>query len=410
MNSVPRLAALFIPVCIAMSAHADRYYTWIDENGEVRHTLISEPAQPEKTTKNEDNDSEPLSPPLQVEERQRQATPDATEPGGLVSSEYSSDSGADRETREELSGSGQEELGIVESKSLVNAGDNKPKQETPLSGSANSKGNAVVPKGASPHIRRFEGEDYVDAENLEAQGVAPAKPQRFYTVIDSDGSFRNIPYPEDAQITTQSQVQPVLPESFQIVAKEQVLEGVNPKMQADSYAVELFGLDSKKREIDIVADHCCEALKTFDRVEFDLSEGNLLEINERDYSYQFGLGASLLRILSLPDMEEELTFGIRTYAGPKVFYPSVLVLDEEFKPQRLIQDIVYVYEPENWFRYGYLEGFFKVDLARSRYLVIFTTKDDERKRTVVEGIEDRPIVMNHAGMGIVHVSRAGVAE
>ncbi|OZG71280.1 hypothetical protein BTA51_21785 [Hahella sp. CCB-MM4] len=420
MKIVARLTFLLISASFAICAYADRYYTWIDENGEVRHTLISEPDKKREPVTRKTEPTAKVEPATVQEhaaeldnsssktlQKNSDALNSPTEPGSEANH---SEVSAETVSVPEVSKGNDEAENDVGKAKIADHDVAKNEGEGRVNSSATSQPEGSTPSSVAHSVRRFEGEDYVDAEDLAAGGFAPAKPQRFYTVIDSDGSYRNIPYPEDAEISAEPNLQPVLPESFQVVANEQLLEGVTPGMKADSYAVELFGLESDRREIDIVADHCCEALKTFDRVELDLSEGNLLEINEKDYSHQFGLGSSLVRIITLPETEEELTLGIRTYAGPKVFYPSVLVLDSEFKPQRLIQDIVYVYEPENWFRYGYLEGYFKVSPTSSRYLVIFTTKEDERKRTVVEGIEDKPIILNHAGMGIVHLSKAGTAE
>ncbi|WP_020409399.1 MalM family protein [Hahella ganghwensis] len=417
MNRLFRLTLALMLILAIPLAQADRYYTWVDENGEVRHTLISDPAS-EKTVPEKHRDK--ASEKKEVEVKQVEST----DRDKLITADTDQvlldrDSELEK-NRKELPGTDQESAAANNAgpaNEALDSGDNAVRSENEAeriasgladSTSAQDTSSSEVTtevKGFSS-VRRFEGEEYVDAEELEANGFRPAKQQRFYTVIDSDGRFRNIPYPEDAELSTQAQLQPVKPENFQVVAKEQSFINRVPE-QADSYATKLLGLESSSREIDVLLDHCCESLETYDRVELDLEEGNLLEINEKDYSHQFGVGSSLLRILELPVVEGELTLELRTYANPRVFYPSVLVLDENFSPQRLLQDIVYVYEPENWFRYGYLEGYLKVDPTQSRYLVIFTTKLDERKRTVVEGIEEKPIIMEHAGKGIIHVSLAG---
>ena len=459
---------------LSLFCRADRYYTWVDENGEVRHTLIADPVsqEPLKTPAEKSGDQSKVDAPANEpayddpSESKTENKPENTSVNTSVNtSENKTETdeanksealSADEALREDSQSASHNEVN-AESENPLDTADtdtnpdeianqisqaraqesaaSQPDESIPAKASSavpseytdqtKVQGTATVISSKveghdkavdkavdkayqSSAVIEFEGEEYIDAAELERRGFVKPKEQRFYTVIDSDGHYRNIPYPDNAEIDSEATVELIEPQNYRIVAKEQPMADVIGLDNADPQALALLGIRPEDQsEIAILARHCCEDLKTYEHVELDQGDGNLLEVNEKDYAHEFGIGHSLLRIVKLPATDEVQTLRIRTYAGPKVFYPSILVLDEEYQPQRFLQDIVYVYEPENWFRYGYLEGYFKVDSQKSKYLVIFTTKKDERKLTVVEGIEEKPIVLHHDNQGILHLSQIG---
>ncbi len=397
MKAVYSLAIFLCWVLASSVSHGARYYTWVDENGEVRHTLVSDPedaaTEKKQPVKNPTMESEITDTSHSGEQQQTELKDRQQGSSGGVSDEVVVDN------TETVS----QEVG---KQNQIDGANKEPDVE--VSPVGHDSADKTEPRSST--VIEFDGEEYIDAAELERQGFVKPKEQRFYTVIDSDGRYRNIPYPENAEISGGASVQLTEPQKFQIVAKEQAFRADNASSHADPEALAMLGIEADdQKELAILSEHCCEELKTFDNVELDMGEGNLLEINEKDYSFDFGIGNSLVRVIKLPESEGIQTLRIRTYAGPKIFYPSVLILNEEYRPQRFLQDLVYVYEPENWFRYGYLEGYFKVDPSKSRFLVIFTTQKDERKRTVVEGIEERAIILNHGRQGILHLSRIEVS-
>jgi hypothetical protein len=76
---------------------------------------------------------------------------------------------------------------------------------------------------------------------------------------------------------------------------------------------------------------------------------------------------------------------LRSFHRKGVLVPSVAFLDDDFKPLRLVTDLVAEYVPESWSRHGYLRSFIPVFPSRGeRWLLIYTTTSDLEGQTVID--------------------------
>ena len=90
---------------------------------------------------------------------------------------------------------------------------------------------------------------------------------------------------------------------------------------------------------------------------------------------------------------------MRSYASNGVFIPSVVFLDSELTPVRLVTDLVSDFEPENWHRRGYLEVRISVSVSqKERWMLIFTRDEDAEGQTVID-TRRGPRKIPHAGVG-----------
>ncbi|MDG9667436.1 MalM family protein [Hahella sp. CR1] len=372
-----KTSALLLSLTLFSSgaALADRYYTWVDENGQVRHTLI--------------RDGQPAPSP----QAPQQTQPEASQP-----------------TAEQSPASAEAAVPLVEPE--INAEATTPNQtlEVPATNDAQevSKGERSqsappVSQSKSSHREIIDESTYIDAAELEKRGFVRDGDSRFYTWVDTNGVMHTEEYnPADAK--SKAHIQPLQP--AQVVADEQRIEKARLPEGADPFAADLLGLNAPgaEQEIDLIYDRCCENLVNDERVELEFDDGELLEIRKDEQGYNFGVGYSLYRVVEIPEGSANRLLQLRAYAQPDAFYPSVLVLDSDWKPVRFLQDLLYIYEPENWFRYGYLEGFLRVKTKDEKYLVLLTTGADLKKRTVAEGVADKPVVISHSASGILHLA------
>lgn len=106
-------------------------------------------------------------------------------------------------------------------------------------------------------------------------------------------------------------------------------------------------------------------------------------------------------IITLPHVDglEQWVVRLRSYAGKGVFVPSVVFLDSELSPVRLVTDLVSDFEPENWHRRGYLEARIPVFAAKEeRWMLVFTRARDLEGQTVIE-TRRGPLKIPHVSTG-----------
>lgn len=330
MRPMKYLLVAFL-VSVAPLVHADRYYTWVDEQGVVRHTLIPQTAP-----------SKPSS--------------------------------------DQVLGTGKETPELVKK----------------LAGSK--------PAEAEP-VEELDPNDYIDAGELQRRGyVRPGQDARFYTWVDHQGMIHNSPYPpaaEDVAVTAkvEKNLSPFLQvERFQHQAP--VESG-----QVDDFARRLFKLDQPPQgRLGMLRERCCSELSTTEVVEIDLDDGSTIEFDGEREPHPFVTGDSVYQLVRLPASQHEYLLNIRSFVKSEVFYPALLFLNQRFEPHRLVTQALYDFKPENWFRYGYLEGWVKVEPQHEdAYLLVLTLEEDLNRHSLVTR-KKREVAVKHSQKGLLHIS------
>lgn len=76
---------------------------------------------------------------------------------------------------------------------------------------------------------------------------------------------------------------------------------------------------------------------------------------------------------------------VRSFDRKGMFVPSMAFLDSDFQPLRLVTDLVAEYVPETWHQHGYLRSYIPVFPSRGeRWLLMYTTAEDIDDQTVIE--------------------------
>jgi hypothetical protein len=82
---------------------------------------------------------------------------------------------------------------------------------------------------------------------------------------------------------------------------------------------------------------------------------------------------------------DDFVLRLRAFDQKGLFVPSVAFLNDEFEPLRLVTDLVAEFVPESWRQHGYLRSYIPVFPSRGeRWLLIYTTSDDRGAQTVID--------------------------
>lgn len=338
---------------LAPTAHADRYYTWVDEQGELRTTIVSEPK-------------------LRADEKGPATSLDAA-PGDKGQPPRSRDS-ADR-----------------------------PPARPPAEGlSARPLYDPV-----------FNLENFPDAEALEAAGyVREGDPQPFFTWTDATGTVLNSPFNPGKEKKLQREKEEVsLLDTGRATkfseARTSRRAGALPA-EAGPHAATVLGLQGDSPELverfDAV---CCEALRRGDIHQLDIDRGTSVRVDGSSPVFDFPTGRSPYRIVQLPEQGNVVPLTIRSFIDGGVFLPTLVFLDADWRPVRVVTDIEFTYEPESWYRYGYLEASLPVESeAQERWLVVLSKSDDLRGEGLRTSSTDAslPDKVRAAGSGEIELS------
>ncbi len=368
MNSVRSHFFAVLAVLLSAFSHsawADRYLTWVDEEGEIRHTRVSDPETDTKPSDTSEAGSKGEESPV---------TQSSEKLPAIVLEVKASPEPADRE-----------------------AGELEPSRKEEPSGPG------------------FDTSDFIDAAQLERQGFVRDGRQRFYTWIDAEGNVRSEPVGQQQSAEPEPELKLRFSGVKAVVANEQYLNAASRKNaapgKAEAEALSLLGLDQNghPREIERLAEFCCKALEDAEPQGFRWGDDLLVYLEADEDIHNFGLGISPYRLISLPEeMPEETLFVLRTFVGKDMLSPALVTLDEQFQPVRLLTDIVYAYTPGTWRTHAYMEGFFTVKAEDTeRYLVIFSRGLDQRRKTVVDGLSEKPLVIPHSRTGGLYLSFSG---
>ncbi|MDO6823438.1 MalM family protein [Marinobacter sp. 1_MG-2023] len=250
------------------------------------------------------------------------------------------------------------------------------------------------PKGEperSPDSTEFTSANYPDAEELRRKGyVREEDGQPYFTWRDSEGNVRTTYYrpetPKDdkqeGDETPAGNTPATVYRAGDMHLAIETVDGRDP----DAFAI--LGIEeSSKGYLEHFSDTCCQAMDAQDHESWQ--EGREFGIRLTDDSpvHQFLTGASPYQLIALPrgDKFKARILRLRSYASKGVFVPSVVFLDSELNPVRLVTDLVSDFEPENWHRLGYLEARIPVLVSKEeRWMVLFTRRQDLEGQTVIE--------------------------
>lgn len=275
---------------------------------------------------------------------------------------------------------------------LIPSGESPTKAEnpsgSPVTGSTDTQ-PGIAGKSSDPGHEEFNLENYPDGNALAKRGyIRPGDPEPYFTWRDSLGNVRVSYYrPETRKAVEEGEIKPPLKltEASIYQASAAPADASLPE-NADALAAAVLGLDDSEAPFfERWAAVCCGELDRYNHVDWESGREFGVDVTESSSEYEFITGSSHYRLVRLPRGVKDFILRLRSFDQKGVFVPSVAFLDAEFRPLRLVTDLVPEFIPESWHRHGHLISYIPVFPARGeRWLLIYTTSEDIRDQTVIE--------------------------
>ncbi|WP_239985685.1 MalM family protein [Marinobacter salexigens] len=238
----------------------------------------------------------------------------------------------------------------------------------------------------------FTTANYPDAEELRRKGyVRDGDEQPYFTWRDADGTLRTTYYQPDTRTDEEkgATVPAVGATPATVYLAGAVLAESAPVPGHDPDAFAILGI--KETGVDYLtrfSETCCNTLNTEAHERWQEGREFGVRLEESSPEHRFLTGVSPYQLIALPQTDRiggEM-YRVRSYANKGVVVLSVLFLDSELKPLRLVTDMVSDFEPENWHRRGYLETHIPVSNTRKKehWMLLFTRDVDLQGQTVIE--------------------------
>lgn len=234
--------------------------------------------------------------------------------------------------------------------------------------------------------------DYMDADELARRGfVRDGEETPYYTWVDPTGRLVTSTYQPGAvgatgqgsviQYTEGSQFVFNQPQGVGVASESnQVMSSlsVDPLDESGQLVVSepkaLLTVDEKL--MNRLKETCCSQMAEDAFYPLKLDSPIYEKLAELSPSYNFPTGHSYYVPVRLPISQQSYGLKIKSFAKKGLFYPVLLFLDENREPTRYVSDSVVEYHPETWNRYAHLEGRIQIKPAfGERYLLVFTTED-----------------------------------
>jgi hypothetical protein len=244
----------------------------------------------------------------------------------------------------------------------------------------------------TPHSE-FNLQNYPDGDSLAAQGhIRPGDPEPYFTWRDARGNVRVSYYRPDTRTAVEKgDIKPPLELTeasiYQAGDKSADREPGSEDLPqgADAMAAAVLGLDERDAPFFVRwAEACCDTLDRSAYIDWEPGREFGVTLEESSPAFDFITGNSHYRLVRLPETKDFI-LRLRSFDQRGLFVPSVAFLDSEFRPLRLVTDLVAEFVPESWRQHGYLRSYIPVFPSREeRWLLIYTTSEDIEGQTVID--------------------------
>ncbi|WP_303289307.1 MalM family protein [Marinobacter sp. SS5-14b] len=251
----------------------------------------------------------------------------------------------------------------------------------------------------------YNTENYPDGEALARKGfIRPGQRQPYFTWLDAEGNVRVSYYTPNFDSGSNSSADgaplELTPASVYLpsesAAPMEPVEGYDP----DAFAI--LGIEQAPPSgLQQFSAYCCEALSSRSYQEWQ--EGTEFGVGFDDDTprHVFSTGESPFQLIALPSgvFRSGFVMRLRSYDHKGAFIPSLAFLDREFRPVRVVTDMVMAYTPENWRRRGFLEAWVPAFPGQGeRWLLVYTREEDLEGQTVIESAQG-PRAIKHTAAG-----------
>ncbi|MGX5219551.1 MalM family protein [Pseudomonas segetis] len=375
MNALKSLLMTCMLVSTADLSAGSRYLTWVDDQGRVHNTVLSEAFATQQSRANRE---------VLLSDHAR-----LNNPGKTLLRQSTNES--KRRYFTWVDSSGVLQNSFYAGRPLFEAGS-----------------KVVLSTGES-------SSEYIDADVLEGRGYQrEGDDGQYYTWVDEQGRMRNSrlnPSTGSATSINTAAVEYTEGRQIKFAKKPVLLPNLDGRRTA---AMNDLLAGSSQPEAVLYAeliDRCCAQMVEENFTPLSIDEPRFEELNRFSPSFDFPMGRSFYAAIKLPKVKQSYGLRVRSFANKEVVYPSLLFLDAQKRPTRLVSDAVYQLHAETWYRFAFIEGVVKVrPAANESYVLVLTTDEDKGLKTFDNQPFNRPLqkavvddagiqVHSHSGMG-----------
>ena len=137
------------------------------------------------------------------------------------------------------------------------------------------------------------------------------------------------------------------------------------------------------------ANSCCRDYSTLPYATANAGDDKWLPIDENSPIFNFAEGKSYFAAFKLPQNSGDLRITVAAEIGKTLFFPSVVLMDSQFKVTRVIDRSVFSYKEAQLLAGNRIEGIFTVDRTyvgnpnNETYMVIYTPENRLSETTTV---------------------------
>ena len=137
------------------------------------------------------------------------------------------------------------------------------------------------------------------------------------------------------------------------------------------------------------ASSCCRDYSTLPYATANAGDDKWLPIDENSPVFNFSEGKSYFAAFKLPQNSGDLRITIAAEIGKTLFFPSVVLMDSQFKVTRVIDSKVFSYKEAQLLAGNRIEGVFTVDRTyignpnNETYMVIYTPENKLSETTTI---------------------------
>ncbi|MFI8483211.1 MalM family protein [Pseudomonas sp. NPDC078700] len=255
--------------------------------------------------------------------------------------------------------------------------------------------------------------DYIDADVLEGRGYQrEGDDGQYYTWVDEQGRVQNSllsPRISSEASSASGAIEFTEGRQVKFVRKPVLIPNLDGQRNAAMTEL-LVGSKPSGGLYAELTDRCCTQLTDDDFTDLSVDEPRFEELNRFSPSFDFPMGRSYYAAIKLPKTTRRYGLRVRSFANKQVVYPSLLFLDEQKRPTRLVSDAVYQLHAETWSHFAFIQGTIEIQAAtRERYVLVLTTDEDKGlstldnqpfKRPIQDVVVDEAGVQVHAHVGV----------
>lgn len=377
------LSVWMVAGCQTGTSDDGRYFTWVDEQGQVRRSPIPE-------------EQNPVDARAEQIREQQSAAGRNDKAGHAPESETTTAANSNTtETRD----AGEP---VTRDNAVAQTNQARTRPHKKASGRASAEGSEKA--RAEFTDSEYNRKNYPDGNELAAKGfLRDGAPLPYFTWRDAQGHMRVSHYRPKGKPTESQRVTENTPQLTSALVLNGKSRQTPEKMDPDVMSV--MDLKSTNTILQDWNARCCQNLAVRDSERWQSSREFQVDMTAQTDKFAFSTGESAYQLIQLPSGDESVAFvmRLRSYIHHGVFVPTLVFLDDQLRTRRLVTDLAFKFNPETWHSLGSFQSMVPVFPGQGdRWLLVMSRKEDQEGQTMVEK-DGWPTAIPHQAKGTLGI-------